>query len=336
MKTDKILLAHGSGGQLGNELIEELFLPILGNPILNRLNDQGVFEINSTRFAFTTDSYVVNPIFFPGGNIGELAVYGTVNDLSVGGAKPLYLSLGLIIEEGFLIGELKRILNSIKEAALRSQVQIITGDTKVVNQGAVDRIFINTAGVGIVEIDQDISADKLQLGDRIILSGTIGDHGMTIIAVREGLIFENPLKSDSAPLNKLVSEMLQTGVAIHAMRDPTRGGLASTLNEFARRSAVGIVIDEAKLPIRGEVREACEILGIDPLHVANEGKLVAVVPREGAEQVLRTMRKNSLGKMAGIIGEVTGEHKGKVIMKTRIGTTKVIDMMVGEQLPRIC
>ena len=336
MKTDKILLAHGRGGQLGNELIEELVLPILGNPILDKLNDQGVFEINSTRFALTTDSYVVNPIFFPGGNIGELAVYGTVNDLSMGGAKPLYLSLGLIIEEGFLIKDLKRILNSIKEAALMSQVQIITGDTKVVNQGAVDKIFINTAGVGIIEIDQDISADKLQLGDRIILSGTIGDHGMTIIAAREGLIFENPLKSDSAPLNKLVSEMLQTGVGIHTMRDPTRGGLASTLNEFAKRSGVGIVIDEGKLPIRGEVREACEILGIDPLHVANEGKLVAVVPREGAEQVLRTMRENSLGKMAGIIGEVTGEHRGKVIMKTRIGTTKVIDMVVGEQLPRIC
>lgn len=336
MKKDKILLAHGGGGQLSNKLIEECFLPILGNPILNKLNDQGVFEINSTRFAFTTDSYVVSPIFFPGGNIGELAVYGTVNDLSMGGARPLYLSLGLIIEEGFPMGDLQKIIYSIKEAATKSDVKIIAGDTKVVNKGGVDGIFINTAGIGIIEVDQNISADNLQVGDKIILSGFLGDHGIAIMSKREGLVFNNPLKSDSAPLNKMVEEMLQTGMKIHAMRDPTRGGLASTLNEFAKRSNVGIVIEEEKLPIREEVGEACEILGIDPLYVANEGKLVAVVDKEGADVILQTIKRNHFGKMASLIGEVTDSHRGKVIMKTRIGTTRVIDMATGEQLPRIC
>ncbi len=336
MKNDRILLAHGGGGQLGNELIEKYFLPLLGNPILNKLNDQGIFEVNSTKLAFTTDSYVITPIFFPGGNIGELAVYGTVNDLSMGGARPLYLSLGLIIEEGFPMEDLKKIIHSIKRAALESEVKIITGDTKVVNKGGVDGIYINTAGIGIVQVDQNISADNVRVGDRVIVSGYLGDHGIAIMSEREGLIFNNPIQSDSAPLNKLVCTMLQTKVKIHAMRDPTRGGLASSLNEFAKKSKVGIVIEEEKLPIRGEVKEACEILGIDPLYVANEGKLVAVVERVRADDLLQAIKGNSLGKMAGIIGEATDSHRGKVIMKTKIGTTKVVDMAVGEQLPRIC
>jgi hydrogenase expression/formation protein HypE len=336
MKKDRITLAHGGGGQIANELIEELFLPILDNPILNRLNDQGVFEINSTRFAFTTDSYVINPIFFPGGDIGELSVYGTVNDLSMGGSRPLYLSVGLIIEEGFPIDDLTRIMKSIKKAANESDVQIIAGDTKVVNKGGVDGIFINTAGVGVIEYNHNISADNLQLGDKIILSGYLADHGIAIMAKREGLIFKNTISSDCAPLNKIVSEMLRTGAEIHAMRDPTRGGLASTLNEFAKKSNVGIVIEENKILVREEVIEACEILGINPLYVANEGKLVAVVKRDGADIILNAIKNSRFGEMASIIGEVTDSNRGKVFMKTVTGSTKVVDMAVGDQLPRIC
>lgn len=336
MKHDRIKLAHGGGGLLSNELIEGLFLPIIGNPILNKLNDQGVFEINSSRFAFTTDSYVINPIFFPGGDIGELAVYGTVNDLAMGGATPLGLSLGLIIEEGFPIEDLKKIFDSIKKATEISGTQIITGDTKVVNKGSVDGIFINTAGVGIIENDIYISSDNLKAGDKIIISGYIGDHGIAIMAVREGLIFDNPVQSDTAPLNRLVSSMLKTNAKINAMRDPTRGGVSSTLNEFASKSNVGIIIDEESLPIRKEVIEACEILGFDPLHIANEGKMVAVVDKDSADVVLQVIRNDPLGKMANIIGEVTDSHKGKVILKTKIGTTRIVDMISGEQLPRIC
>ena len=336
MKNDKILLAHGGGGLLGNKLVEELFIPILSNPILDKLNDQGIFEINSTKLAFTTDSYVINPIFFPGGDIGELAVFGTVNDLSMGGAKPLYLSLGLIIEEGFYMEDLKKILYSIKKAAERAQVHIITGDTKVVNKGGVDGIFINTAGIGVIEGDQNISADNLQVGDKIIVSGYLGDHGMAIMSKREGLIFENTIISDSAPLNKLVESMLKTNVKINAMRDPTRGGLTSTLNEFAKMSNVGIEIIEEKTPIRKEVKEACEILGMDPFYIANEGKLVAIVDKAGAEELLEAMQKDPLGKAASIIGEVTDSNCGKVILKNRIGTTRILDMPTGEQLPRIC
>jgi hydrogenase expression/formation protein HypE len=319
MKYEKIQLAHGGGGLLSYELIEKCFLPVLGNPILNKLNDQGVFEIKSLKFAFTTDSYVVNPIFFPGGDIGDLAVYGTVNDLSMGGASPLYLSLGLIIEEGFPMEDLRRILDSIKKAAEVAEVQIITGDTKVVNKGGVDKIFINTSGIGLIEGDLNISAENLQIGDKVIVSGFIGDHGIAIMAEREGLVFNNQVRSDTAPLNKLVRDILRTGAKIQAMRDPTRGGLASTLNEFAKMSNLGIVI-----------------LGLDPLHVANEGKMVAVVNKNGAEVVLQAMRAHPLGTMASIIGEVTDSHRGKVIMKTRIGTTRVVDMLSGEQLPRIC
>jgi len=336
MKYDRILLAHGNGGLLGNELVEDFFLPFLSNPMLDKLNDQGIFQIENIKLALTTDSYVVHPIFFPGGDIGDLAVNGTVNDLAMGGAKPLYLSLGLIIEEGFLMKDLQRIFQSIRKAAAEAEVQIITGDTKVVNKGGVDGIFINTSGIGLIDGPLNISADNLRVGDRIIVSGTIADHGMTIIAAREGLIFDNPLKSDTAALNKLVKKMLSTGATIHAMRDPTRGGLSSTLNEFAKKSNVGIVIEEEKVRIRKEVKEACEILGMDPMKIANEGKLVAVASSEDAETLLRTMREDPLGQTAEIIGEVVDSNKGKVIMKTLIGSSKIVDMAMHEALPRIC
>ncbi len=336
MNPNKIQIAHGGGGRLSHELIEKVFLPIIGNPILNVLNDQGVFEVNGMKFAFTTDSYVITPLFFPGGDIGELAVYGTVNDLAMGGAKPLYLSLGLIIEEGFPMDDLRRILISVNRAAEISGVQIITGDTKVVNKGGVDGIFINTAGVGLIEGRLNLSGKNLEVGDKILVSGYIGDHGIAIMSVREGLIFKNPIHSDTAPLHKLVEGILNTGAEIHAMRDPTRGGLASTLNEFAGMSNVGIVIDEENIPVRKEVKEACEILGLDPLYVANEGKMVAVVKGDGADAALQAMQANPLGSNARMIGEVTDSHRGKVILRNRIGTTRVVDMFTGEQLPRIC
>jgi hydrogenase expression/formation protein HypE len=336
MKYDKIQLAHGGGGRLSNELVEELLLPIIGNPILDKLNDQGIVEVNSSRIAMTTDSYVINPIFFPGGDIGELAVYGTVNDLAMGGARPLYLSLGLIIEEGFPFTDLERILQSIKRAADRSNVRIVTGDTKVVNKGGVDGIFINTSGIGIVESDLYLSADNLKVGDKVLVSGYIGDHGIAIMSVREGLVFQNPVQSDSAPLNQLVQSVLQTNAEVHAMRDPTRGGVASTLNEFAARSNVGILLQEDELPVRPEVVEACDILGLDPLYVANEGKAVIIAAAHSADRVLAAMRANPLGTMSRAIGEVTEMHKGKVMMRTRHGATRVVDMLSGEQLPRIC
>ncbi len=336
MRHERIQLAHGGGGRLSNELIEGLLLPILGNPILDKLNDQGTFQVNSMRLALTTDSYVINPIFFPGGDIGELAVYGTVNDLAMGGARPLYLSLGLIIEEGFPISDLSRILASTKKAAEVSEVQIITGDTKVVNKGCADGIFINTSGVGVIESDLYLSSENLRIGDKVLVSGYIGDHGIAIMAAREGLVFSDPVRSDSAPLNGLVAAILNTGAEIHAMRDPTRGGVASTLNEFAVRSGVGISLDENQLPVRGEVNEACEILGLDPLYVANEGKMIASVAPGQAELVLQAMRSHPLGARAAIIGEV-GEHpKGRVVMRMQRGGTRVVDMLSGEQLPRIC
>ena len=336
MVGNNIQLAHGGGGLLGNELIEKMFVPILDNPILNKLNDQRIFEVDSSRIAITTDSYVVKPIFFPGGSIGELAVNGTVNDLAMGGALPLYLSLGLIIEEGFPLKDLEKILKSVKRATEAAGVHIVTGDTKVVESGAVDGIFINTSGVGIVDHNLDISSDNLQVGDKIIINGYIGDHGIAILAVREGLIFEKPILSDTAPLNKLVASILQTDAKIHAMRDPTCGGLSSTLNEFARRSNVGIIIEESKLPIREEVAEACEIIGLDPLYVANEGKMVIVVQHSDVETVLQVLKNDCLGGKASVIGEVTDSHRGKVLMNTKEGITKVVDMYTGEQLPRIC
>jgi hydrogenase expression/formation protein HypE len=332
---DTILLAHGSGGKLSHELVEKTFLPFLANPALNKLDDSAVFEA-SGRLAFTTDSYVVNPIFFPGGAIGQLAVCGTVNDLAMNGAKPLYLSLSAIIEEGFLLRELERIVQSIKKAAEEAGVSIIAGDTKVVNRGQADKLFITTSGVGIVPPGVYISGANARAGDKILLSGTVGDHGIAIMSQREGLKFSMTLKSDCAPLSKLVSQMLEVTSRIHCLRDPTRGGLATTLNELARQSNVGIVIEETKIPVKEEVRAACELLGLDPIFVANEGKLVAVVDPAKADKILARMKKNRYGRDAAVIGDVTSEHPGKVVMKTRLGPSRIVDMLSGELLPRIC
>ena len=332
---ESILLAHGSGGRLSHELVEKKFLPFLANPALNKLDDSAIFEA-SGRLAFTTDGYVVNPIFFPGGNIGKLAVCGTVNDLAMNGARPLYLSLSAIIEEGLLLRELEQIVQSIKKAAEEAEVSIIAGDTKVVNRGQADKLFITTSGVGIVPPGVDISGANARVGDKVLLSGTIGDHGMAIMSQREGLEFSTTLRSDCAPLNKLVSQMLEVSSRIHCMRDPTRGGLATTLNELARQSQVGIVIEEDRIPVKEEVKAACELLGLDPIYIANEGKLVATVDAADADRILARMRKNRYGRDAAVIGEVTSKHPGKVVMKTKLGPSRIVDMLTGELLPRIC
>jgi len=332
---DKILLAHGSGGKLAHELVEKSFVKALANPFLAKLDDSAVIEL-SGKLAFTTDSYVVSPIFFPGGDIGKLAVYGTVNDLAMSGARPLYLSLAFIIEEGLSQAELNKIVASTQRAAQEAGVQIVTGDTKVVHRGSADKLFINTAGVGVIPEGVDISGSKARPGDRVILSGTIGDHGIAVLSQREGLSFSTRLESDCVPLNSLVAAMLAAGPDIHCLRDPTRGGLATTLNELAKQSKVGIRIEEEKIPVREEVLAACEMLGFDPLYVANEGKLVAIVPAEDADKVLEAMQENQYGKDAAIIGEVRAEHPGRVVMKTCLGASRIIDMLVGDLLPRIC
>jgi hydrogenase expression/formation protein HypE len=331
----RILLAHGSGGKLAHDLVEKGFLPAFSNPILAKLDDSAVFEFEG-RLAFTTDSYVVNPIFFPGGDIGKLAVCGTVNDLAMVGAIPLYLSLSFIIEEGLLQSDLEKVVNSAGKAADEAGVEIITGDTKVVNRGSADKLFINTAGIGMIAEGVDISGWNARPGDKVLLSGTIGDHGIAVLSQREGLTFSTELESDCAPLNKLVAEMLGTSSQIHCLRDPTRGGLATSLNELARQSKVGIRIDEDSVPVREEVFAACEMLGFDPLYVANEGKLVAIVAAEDAEQLLEVMQKNHYGRDAAIIGEVNEEHPGRVVLKTKLGASRIIDMLVGDLLPRIC
>jgi hydrogenase expression/formation protein HypE len=334
MKEDKILLAHGSGGKLSHDLIQS-FMPDLTNPILERMDDSAVFEV-SGRLAFTTDSYTVNPIFFPGGDIGRLAVCGTVNDLAMSGARPLYLSLAFIIEEGLPISDLKKILTSIKKAAGEAGVKIVTGDTKVVDRGSADKLFINTAGVGIVPEGVEISAANAKPGDKIIISGNIGDHGIAVLSQREGLKFHTPVPSDCAPLNGLVADMLAASANIHSLRDPTRGGLATTLNDFASQSKVGIRIEENKIPVDKAVLAGCELLGFDPLYIANEGKLVAAVAPEDAEAILAGMKRNKYGRGAAIIGEVVPEHPGQVVMMTSLGASRIVDMPVGELLPRIC
>jgi hydrogenase expression/formation protein HypE len=345
-KDEQITLAHGSGGRAMHELVEGLFLEYLRSPLLEALEDQAVFEIGSadgpSRLAFTTDSYVVTPIFFPGGDIGRLAINGTVNDLAMSGARPLYLSAGFILEEGFPIVDLRRILTSMHAAAEEARVQIVTGDTKVVQKGSADKIFINTAGVGVLESPIKISATRAQVGDKVILSGTIGDHGTTIMVARGDLELETEIESDTAPLGALVREMLDATAragmvdALHCLRDPTRGGLATTLNEIALSSEVCIEIHEGLIPVREEVKGACEILGLDPLYVANEGKLVALVSSEAAELLVESMRRNPYGRDACIIGEVKREPQGIVTMRTGFGGTRIVDMLVGEQLPRIC
>ena len=332
---ESVLLAHGSGGKLSHELVEKKILPFLANPALNKLDDSAVFEA-SGRLAFTTDSYVVNPIFFPGGDIGKLAVCGTVNDLAMNGARPLYLSLSAIIEEGFLLSELEQVVQSVKKAAEEAEVSIIAGDTKVVNRGQADKLFITTSGVGIISPGVDISGANARVGDKVLLSGTIGDHGIAIMSQREGLKFSMALESDCAPLSKLVSQMLEVSSNVHCLRDPTRGGLATTLNELAWQSNVGIVVEEAKIPVREEVKAACELLGLDPIYVANEGKMVAIVDSTDANKILTRMKRNNYGRDAAIIGEVTKEHPGKVVMKTKLGPSRIVDMLSGELLPRIC
>jgi len=332
---DRILLAHGSGGTLARKLVEQSFAKAFDNPILTKLDDSAVADFNG-RFAFTTDSYVVTPIFFPGGDIGKLAVCGTVNDLAMAGASPMYLSLSFIIEEGFTFDEMNRIVESIKKTAREAAVDIITGDTKVVPRGSADKLFINTSGLGVIQEGVDISGSNARPGDSVLLSGKIGEHGMAVLSQREGLNFSTQLESDCAPLGDLVTSMLNVSPSIHCLRDPTRGGLATTLNELAQQSEVGIRIEEERLLVGEDVIAACEMLGFDPLYVANEGKLVAIVPAEDANKALQAMRSNYYGSDATIIGTVVEEHPGRVVMKTSLGTSRIIDMLVGEILPRIC
>ncbi|HEX3068047.1 MAG TPA: hydrogenase expression/formation protein HypE [Thermoanaerobaculia bacterium] len=332
---DRIVLGHGSGGKLSAELIETMFLPAFRNEYLDRLDDQAVFDVNGSRLAFTTDSFVVTPIFFPGGDIGRLAVNGTVNDLAMSGARPLYLSVAFILEEGLLMGELQRIVESMRQAAAEARVLLVTGDTKVVNRGKGDKIFINTAGVGLIERPVNISASGAKAGDKVIVSGYVGDHGMAILSQRENLTFESDIESDTAPLYDLVEGMLEVG-GIHCLRDPTRGGVATTLNEIAQRSKVSIEIDESAIPVRESVRGACEILGLDPLYVANEGKLVAIVDPVKADAIVAKMRTMKHGADAQVIGTVVASPLTLVFLKTDIGGTRVVDLLWNEQLPRIC
>ncbi|MDZ7267529.1 MAG: hydrogenase expression/formation protein HypE [candidate division KSB1 bacterium] len=334
---DTIQLGHGSGGKMMNDLIARLFLWAFENPYLNKRDDQAVVEINGVRLAVSTDSFVVDPIFFPGGDIGELAVYGTVNDVCMSGGRPLFLAASVILEEGFPLADLRRVVESMAAAARRTGVMIVTGDTKVVNKGKGDKIFINTTGIGVVEHPWQISAGLIRPGDLVLLSGSLGDHGIAILSRREGLAFETPVTSDTAPLHELVAAVVQAGgEAVHALRDPTRGGLAATLNEFAATAQVGIRIREDRIPLKPAVAGACEILGLDPLYVANEGKLVAVVAAARAQEVLRVMRAHPLGREAALIGEVVADRPGLVTMQTRLGSWRMVDMLVGEQLPRIC
>jgi hydrogenase expression/formation protein HypE len=332
----EILLAHGSGGKLSQRLFQQVILPRFENEHLAALHDGAVFSVNGARLAFSTDSYVVSPRFFPGGDIGKLAVHGTVNDLAMCGARPLHLSVGFILEEGLPMDEFQRIVNSMGKAATAAGVTLITGDTKVVDRGKADGIFINTSGVGVIEEGIDIHPNRARPGDKIIVSGAIAVHGIAIMSVREGLEFETEIASDTAPLNGLVAAMLAVCPDIHVLRDPTRGGVTSALTEIAQSAHVGMLLDEAALPIDEAVQGACEILGLDPLYVANEGKLLAVVSATEAPRVLAAMRTHSLGAGAAIIGEVTVEPPSIVLMKTRIGGTRVVDMLNGEQLPRIC
>ncbi len=332
-----ITLAHGGGGRLMQMLIEKMFVPSFANPALESLHDGAVIETNGARLAFTTDSYVIHPLFFPGGDIGSLAVHGTVNDLAMCGAQPLALSSAMILEEGLPMQDLWRIVQSMQSAAQAVGVPIVTGDTKVVDRGKGDGVFINTAGIGMIPAHIRVAPQRAQPGDLVLISGTIAVHGIAIMSVREGLEFETQLHSDSAPLHDIVARVLEVaGDRIHVLRDPTRGGVASTLNEIAASAKVGIRLNEAQIPVDDAVRGACEILGLDPLYVANEGKFLAIVAREIADQVLATMRAHPLGKHAAIIGEVVTDHPGKVYLKSRIGGRRVVDMLSGEQLPRIC
>lgn len=331
-----IILGHGGGGKLSAELVEHLFLPAFKNDKLANLGDSTVFDIQANRLAMSTDSYVVQPLFFPGGCIGDLAVNGTVNDLAMSGAKPLYLTAGFIIEEGFPVSQLKQIADRMGLAAKQAGVQIITGDTKVVEKGHGDGLYINTAGVGVVPEGLEIGPTRAQAGDAVIVSGTIGDHGMAIMSVRENLEFEAAIESDSAPLNAMVDSLIEKCPSVHVLRDPTRGGLAASLNEIALSSKCGIEIDDSLIPVQPIVQSACEILGLDPLLVANEGKLVCIVPQQDVAKALSAIKSSTHGSNAAVIGTVVNEHPGIVIAKTSIGASRVITVPIGEQLPRIC
>ena len=336
LQHETVQMAHGAGGRLSQTLMQRVFMPHLHNTFLDLLDDQAKLDMPAGRTAFTTDTYVVSPVFFPGGNIGELAVNGTVNDLAVGGAKPMYLSAGFVLEEGFSLVELETIVRSMAEAARKAGVMIVTGDTKVVGKGQCDKIFINTSGVGTVRKGVNLSCRNLKPGDSIILSGTVGDHGMAIMTSREGLSFQSRISSDCAALNSMIAAVLDAVPAVHAMRDPTRGGVAATLNELAGSSSVGIEITETTIPVKPDVRGACELLGIDPLHVANEGKLVFAVAPEDAKTVVDVLRSFEPGRDAVIIGSVVNDHPGMVVMRTAFGSRRIIDLPLGEQLPRIC
>jgi hydrogenase expression/formation protein HypE len=339
---DQILLGHGSGGLLTAELIQRVFVPGFGNDILAALEDQATVSLGADngargpRVAFSTDSFVVRPLFFPGGDIGRLAVHGTVNDLAVGGAQPLYLAAAFILEEGLPLADLRRIVASMRAACKEAGVELVTGDTKVVDRGKGDGVFITTSGVGVVPEGRSLSIHAARPGDRILVSGTLGDHGIAIMSVREGIEFETALESDSAPLHGLAEAILEACPRTRCMRDPTRGGLSSALNELAAASRVGVELDEAAIPLRPEVRGACEMLGLDPLYVANEGKLIAVVPPEDAERMMAAVRANPLGTNAALVGTVVAEHPGIVVLRSRIGGERVVTLLSGEQLPRIC
>jgi len=336
-----ITMAHGSGGKAMRDLIQDVFLGAFSNPLLAPLEDQAVVNLSELtgggdRLAFTTDTFVVHPLFFPGGDIGTLAVNGTVNDLAMSGARPLYLSCGMVLEEGLPVETLRRVAASMRQAADRAGVAVVTGDTKVVERGAADKLFVNTAGIGVVPAGINISAARARAGDRVIVNGPLGDHGCAILIARNELALETEVASDCQPLGSLVQTMLKACPDVHCLRDATRGGLATVLNEFAQSSHVGIRINETALPIREEVRGACEILGLDPLYLANEGKLAAVVPPEGADRVVEAMRSHPAGAQAAIIGEVVGAPAGAVVLNTGFGGGRIVDLLVGEQLPRIC
>lgn len=339
LRDEKITLSHGSGGKATHNLIEGVFAPAFANPLLDQMDDAATFELAGTgqRLAFTTDTYVVNPLFFPGGDIGQLAVHGTLNDLAMAGARPLYLSAGFLLEEGFPIVELQRIVTSMAAAVSAAGVALVTGDTKVVQRGKADGLFINTAGVGLVCATWPLGQARLQAGDRVLLSGPIGDHGVAVMLAREALDLDTDIQSDTAPLHTLVADLLEcVGDGVHCLKDPTRGGVATALNEMALGSEVSIALDEERIPVRPEVRGACEILGLDPLTIANEGKLLAIVAPEVAEKALAVMRAHPLGKDAALIGTVQPDPVGMVFLRTGIGGLRVLDMLVGDPLPRIC
>ena len=333
---DRIVLGHGSGGKLMHDLIARTFLPAFDNPLLRAGDDAAVLPSSRGRLALSTDSHVVYPLFFPGGDIGRLAVCGTVNDVAVLGAKPLYLTAGFILEEGLELDVLQRVLRSMRESAAEAGVQIVTGDTKVVQKGKADGLYINTAGLGTIVGDGTIGGAQAKPGDVVILSGPIGDHGIAVLAARGELGFEAEVQSDVAPLNHMIMALLEASTQIHVLRDPTRGGVATTLNEIAKQSGVGMTLFEKTIPVRPAVRAACEMLGFDPLYVANEGKVIAIVGRAEADRVLEVMRQNRYGAEAVIVGEVQTESPGRVLLKTAIGSHRIVDVLLGEMLPRIC